>query len=170
MRPLGGFFLLALVALLLRSTALSSLATRGVVLDALAFVTVIWALRHGDAWGASFGFFVGLMADLDAAHWLGRHALLLTLLGYAVGRLAGTLVRDSARTQFALIAAGVLAHQLWASAFELGGGVVGLPYLAGRSLMATAATAAVGTLLLALLRRITGRPLFRHASRTTATD
>lgn len=170
MRPLGSFFLMVIVALLLRSTALSSLATRGIILDALAFVTVVWALRHGDAWGASFGFFLGLMADLDAAHWLGRHALLLTLLGYAVGRLSGTLVRDSARTQFALVACGVLAHQLWASTFELGGGFVGVPFLLGRSLMATLLTAAIGTLLLAVLRRITGRPLFRHASRTTTKD
>ena len=54
MRPIGSFFLMVIVALLLRSTALSSLATRGIILDALAFVTVVWALRHGDAWGASF--------------------------------------------------------------------------------------------------------------------
>ena len=93
MRPLGAFFLTGMVALLLRSTALSSLATRGFVVDVLAFTTVVWALRHGDAWGSSFGFFLGLVADLDAAHFLGRHALLLSLLGYAVGRLSGTLVR-----------------------------------------------------------------------------
>lgn len=170
MRPIGAFLLMAAVALLLRSTALSSLATRGFVVDALAFATVVWALRHGDAWGASFGFFLGLMADLDAAHALGRHALLLSLLGYAVGRLAGTLVRDSARTQVAMLAAGTLAHQLWASAFELGGGYTAIPYLVGRSLMATAVTSAAGTILLAFLRRLVGRPLFGHASRPAKKD
>ena len=35
-------------------------------------------------------------ADLDATHWLGRHALVLTLLGYAGGRLSATLVREIA--------------------------------------------------------------------------
>ena len=45
MRALGGLLVLAAVALLIRSTALSVLAARGVILDVLAFVTVVWALR-----------------------------------------------------------------------------------------------------------------------------
>jgi len=170
MKPIGAFVIACVVALLLRSTALSSLAARGVVIDVLALATVLWALRHGDVWGSSFGFALGLVADLDAAHGLGRHALLLTLLGYAVGRLSGTLVRESARTQFALIATGVLLHQIWASVFEMGGGLASLPYLAVRSLLATALTALLGTLLLAIVRRLGGRPFLGHASRTTATD
>lgn len=169
MRPLGGFLLVAAVAMLLRSTALSSLAARGLVVDAIALATVIWALRHGDAWGATLGFCLGLMADLDAAHWLGRHALLLSLLGYAAGRLAGTLVRDSARTQFALIAAGVLVHQLWSAAFELGRDAQGLPFLLGRALVATLLTAAAGVVFLWLLRRALGRSVFAHATRTSQT-
>lgn len=170
MRPLGGFLLLACVALLLRSTMLSSLATRGIVMDALAFSTVVWALRHGDSWGSSFGFFIGLVADLDSARWLGRHALVLALLGYAAGRLSGTLVRESARTQFALLATATLAHQLWSASFELGAGVVAAPWLLVRALLATVFTAAAGTLLLMLARRITGRPLFGYASRTATQD
>jgi len=170
MRPLGAFLLLACVALLLRSTALSSLATRGVVLDALAFATVVWALRNGDAWGSTFGFCLGLLSDLDAAHWLGRHALVLALLGYAVGRLANTLVRESPRTQFALLAGATLIHQSWCAAFELGGGAVALPWLLAHALLATLLTAALGTLLLAALRRLTGRPVFGYAAGTTAQD
>ena len=170
MKPVGAFLWACAVALLLRSTAVSSLAARGLVIDVLALATVLWSLRQGDAWGASFGFLLGIVADLDAAHWLGRHALLLTLLGYAVGRLSGTLVRDSARTQFALIAVGTLVHQLWASAFELGGSLDALPYVAGRSLLATAVTAGAGTLILIFARRLTGRPLFGHASRTASSD
>lgn len=170
MRPLGAFILAIAVTLLLRSTALSSLAARGLVFDVLALATVLWALRHGDAWGSTFGFALGLIADLDAAHWLGRHALVLSLLGYAVGRLSGTLVRESGRTQFALIAAGVLAHQLWALAFEMSGGLVAAPYLLIRSLVATGLTAGVGTLLLFALRRVVGQPLFGHASGTAKTN
>ncbi len=170
MKPLGGFLLLAGVTLLLRSTALSGLAARGILLDALAFTTVVWALRHGDSWGSSYGFVVGLVADLDAAHWLGRHALALALLGYGVGRLANTLVRESARTQFALIAAVTLVHQLWSASFELGGGLVAAPWLLIRALVASGATAAAGTALLGLLRMIAGRPLFGYASRTPAKE
>jgi rod shape-determining protein MreD len=87
MRILGLFVFSALVALLLRTTLLAGLAAHGVVLDVLVLATVAWSLRNGDAWGATFGFLLGLAADLDTAHWLGRHALALTLLGYGVGRL-----------------------------------------------------------------------------------
>ncbi len=169
MRPLFGFLWLAAVALLIRSTALSSLATHGIVLDVLAFATVVWALRHGDAWGSTLGFLLGLAADLDAAHWLGRHALGLSLLGYAVGRLSNTLVRESARTQFVMLATATALHQLWSAAFEWTGGAAGVPYLLSRVLVATLATAPVGTLLLMGLRRLTGRPLFGHAQRTSST-
>lgn len=166
MRGLGAMLGLMAVALLMRSTALSALAARGIVLDVLAFATVVWALRHGESWGASFGFLVGLAADLDAAHWLGRHALILALLGYGVGRLGHTLVRDRASTQCVLLLLATLAHQAWSVAFELSG-LAGWPYLLQRLSLAAVATAPVGTLLLALMRRATGHPLFGHASFST---
>ena len=166
MRPLGALLFTAFVVLLMRSTALATLATHGLVIDALAFATVVWALRHGEAWGATFGFFVGLSADLDAAHWLGRHALVLTLIGYGVGRLSRTLVRDSGRTQFVLIAVATLAHQTWTAVFDLSGGIVGLPLVGQQLLSATVLTAALGTFLLTGLRRLAGRPVFGDASST----
>ena len=169
MRPIGAFIIALAVVLLLRSTALSSLAARNLTLDVLAFATVVWALSHGNTWGSSFGFFVGLAADLDAAHWLGRHALALSLIGYGVGRLSNTLVRDSARTQFVMLAVSTALHQVWIAIFEVGG-VAGLPFLAVRATVATLLTASTGTLLLVALRRIVGRPLFGHASRTPAQD
>ncbi len=170
MRPIGGFLLLALATLLLRSTALSSLATRGIVVDVLAFATVVFALRHADTWGSTFGFVLGLLADLDSARWFGRHALLLSLVGYAVGRLSNTLVRESARTQFALLAGATLIHQAWSASFELGIGVIGAPWLLAQALFASVLTAVIGTALLMVLRRVLGRPLFGYASRTATQD
>ena len=85
------------------------------------FATAMWALRYGETWGSTCGFTLGLAADLDAAHWLGRHALVLALMGYAVGRLSRTLVRDSARTQFVVLFSCTFLHQAWSAAFELGG-------------------------------------------------
>ena len=154
------------VALLLRSTALSALAARGIVLDVLAFAVIVWSLRHGAIWGATFGFAIGLTADLDATHWLGRHALVLSLIGYVVGLLARTLVRESGRTQFVLFALATAAHQAWVVPFELGGigGLLtGWPYLLERVVIGAFATAPVGTLVVALARRVLGRPLFGHA-------
>ncbi|MBI1798233.1 MAG: rod shape-determining protein MreD [Candidatus Eisenbacteria bacterium] len=162
MKSLLALVSVIMVAMLLRSTALSALAARGLVLDVLTFATVIWALRHGETWGSSCGFVLGLAADLDAAHWLGRHALVLALMGYAVGRLSRTLVRDSARTQFVVLFTCTLLHQAWCAAFELGS-AAGWMYSVERVLLAAIVSAPLGTLAVGLIRRIAGRPLFGHA-------
>jgi rod shape-determining protein MreD len=151
------------VALLLRSTALTGLAARGVVLDVLALATVLWSLSARESWGATLGFVLGLAADLDASHWMGRHALALSLIGYAVGRLSHTLVRNSARTQATLLAIATAAHQTWVASFEVGS-IAAWPYLAQRVILATIVTAAAGTGLIALARRAAGTPLFRHGN------
>jgi rod shape-determining protein MreD len=151
------------IVLLLRSTALTALAARGVIVDVLVFATVVWALKYEAAWGATFGFAIGLAADLDAVHWLGRHALLLTLLGYGIGRLSRTLVRDSGRTQAMLILVGTVLHQTWVVAFEIGS-IEGWPYLLRRVLLAAAVTPVVGVLLLTILRLGTGQVLFGNAA------
>lgn len=162
MRTSGsGVLVLVVVTLLLRSTALTVLAARGVVLDVLAFATVVWALRRGETGGTVLGFVLGLAADLDAKHWLGCHALALSLIGYAVGRLGHTLVRDRARTHVVMLALATAAHQAWSTAFEFSGNVAPA-YLVQRVVFAVLATAPLGTLLIAIARRIHGRPLFPH--------
>ncbi len=168
MRPVGALLLLAAVALLIRSTALSVLAARGLILDVLAFVAVAWALRYGETWGASFGFVLGLAADLDAAHWLGRHALALAVVGYVVGRLSRAVVRDNLVTQFLLLLGATLVHQAWSLAFELGGDPEGWPFLLRHVLLGAPATALAGVLLLALVRLGSGQSLFGLAGIETA--
>jgi rod shape-determining protein MreD len=160
---LGSLFLLLAVTLLLRSTALTGLATHGVIIDVLAFATVVWALRHGESWGTGFGFVLGLAADLDAAHWLGRHALALALIGYLVGRASRSLVRESPRTQAVLLIIATGVHQLWVGAFDYGGVTAWLP-LVMRALEAAAVTGPAGALLLFVMRRFSGQPLFGHAA------
>ena len=168
MRAIGMFLFASLVALLLRSTVLASLATRGIVIDVLVLATVTWSLRQSDAWGATFGFVLGLAADLDASHWIGRHALALTLIGYGVGRLSNTLVRDSPLTQLVLIALATALHQIWVTAFDATAGVQQLPWFAGRVLLATVTTAPIGVLLLLLTRLLRRRDGYRNAPGTSA--
>jgi rod shape-determining protein MreD len=163
MRSVVALLIVTVVTLLLRSTALTALAARGVVLDVLAFATVMWALRNRETWGASFGFILGLAADLDAAHWMGRHALMLSLIGYGVGRLSHTLMRDSRRVQAALFLIATLMHQAWVASFELGDAAA-WPYLLRRVFLAAVATAPVGTLLVALVERVSGQSLSGHAT------
>ena len=164
MRFIGMFIFTALVALLMRTTLLAGLAARGVVVDVLVLATVSWSLRQRDGWGATFGFVLGLAADLDASHWIGRHALALSLLGYGVGRLSNTLVKDSALTQLVLFAVATALHQIWIAAFDASGGVAGLGWLAGRVLLATVTTAPLGVLLLLLPRLFSRRTTYGNAS------
>jgi rod shape-determining protein MreD len=124
---------------------------------------VVWSLRHGETAGVTFGFFIGLAADLDAAHWLGRHALIMAALGYVVGRLSHTLVRESFRTQLVLLAAATPVHQLWITVFELQG-IAGVPYMLQRVVLATLATAPLGALVITFIGRAGGRGSFGHAA------
>jgi rod shape-determining protein MreD len=163
MRGLLGALLLGTLVLLLRSTALSALGVPWVLFDALAVAVAAWALCNGEGWGSSFGFALGLAADLDAGHWLGRHALALALLGYVLGRLSRTLVRESVRTQLVVFAVATAAHQAWAVAFEIGN-VAGWPHLLMRVVLGTLTTAPLGTLLLAAAYHLSGRSLFGDAS------
>lgn len=149
MKSIGAVLSGTIVVLLLRSTLLAGLAARGIVLDALAFATVFWGLRGGAAWGATFGFVIGLCADLDAAHFLGRHALGLSLIGYLVGRLSGSLVRDSVPTQLLLLIAATAVHQAWSIAFEMGGFLSWQEVLL-RVILGALATGVVGAVILAL--------------------
>lgn len=163
---MSGWFpavVLAIIAMLLRSTALSALAGRGIIIDVLAFATAVWALRRGEGAGTLFGFALGLLADIDAAHWLGRHALALSLLGYTIGRMSHTLVREQARTVFAVLLIGTGVHQAWTLAFEVGSWS-GLSFLVRQTLLAMAATAPIGTLVIALLQRVAGRSWLTHGT------
>jgi rod shape-determining protein MreD len=162
-KAVGAAVVFALVALLLRSTALTALAARGVVIDVLAFVTVLWALRERERWGTSFGFLLGLAADLDAAHWLGRHAMMLALIGYATGRLSHSLVRESTRANLVLIAIATLVHQLWVGVFEASD-TRAWPYLAMRIVLAVVATAPLGAGVIWALQRVTGGAFLSDAT------
>lgn len=169
MRTIGMFVFAAMVALLMRTTVLAGLATRGIHVDVLVLATVAFSLRQRDSWGATFGFMLGLAADLDAAHWIGRHALALSLLGYGVGRLSTTLVKDSSLTQLLLLAAATALHQVWSVAFDASGSAADLGYLAGRVGLATLTTAPLGVLLLLLPRVFSRRRSYGNASGSSAT-
>lgn len=160
MKVLRTLIVVALAVLVLRSTWLAGLAVRGLWLDVAALATVLWSLRERESWGATFGFLMGLACDLDAGRWLGRQALALSLLGYSVGRLSGTLVRDSVRTQFSLLSVVTLLHQAYALSFELGASWLSDWFWVRQVMVTTLVTSLVGVALLGFLRRLRGRPLF----------
>ncbi|ARZ70135.1 rod shape-determining protein MreD [Streptomyces sp. HU2014] len=78
---------LVVVALVVQVTVLARLHLPGAVPDLLLLVVIGLALVYGHTSGALLGFCAGLLADLapPADHATGRYALVLCLVGYAVG-------------------------------------------------------------------------------------
>ena len=93
---------------------------------------------------------------------LSRPALILSLLGYVVGRLSGTLVHESPRTQFVLLMVATATHLAWTAAFELGG-FHAWPVVATRVAIGSVTTAFLGAAWLSLIRRLGGRTILGHA-------
>ncbi|MCD9141749.1 rod shape-determining protein MreD [Streptomyces albireticuli] len=78
---------LVVVALVVQVTVLARLHLPGAVPDLLLLVVIGLALVYGHTSGALLGFGAGLLADIapPADHATGRYALVLCLVGYAVG-------------------------------------------------------------------------------------
>ncbi|MEV5505085.1 rod shape-determining protein MreD [Streptomyces orinoci] len=78
---------LVVIALVLQICVFARLHLPGAVPDLLLLVVVALGLVYGHSGGALVGFGAGLLADLapPADHAAGRYALVLCLVGYAVG-------------------------------------------------------------------------------------
>jgi hypothetical protein len=61
-----------------------------------------------------------------------------------------------------LLLIATVVHQSWTTVFEIGG-LAGLPYFVRRVVLATLFTVPVGTLMVAMIRRISGQSLSGHA-------
>ncbi|WP_328317473.1 rod shape-determining protein MreD [Streptomyces sp. NBC_00388] len=78
---------LVVVALVIQVSVLARLQLPGAVPDLMLLTVVALALVYGHVGGAFIGFGAGLLADLapPADHAAGRYALVLCVVGYAVG-------------------------------------------------------------------------------------
>jgi rod shape-determining protein MreD len=84
-----GLTALLLVSLLLQVAVLPYAAVAGVAPNLVLVVVVACALARGPEFGATVGFFAGLLMDLapPADHVAGRWALALVLVGFLAGRV-----------------------------------------------------------------------------------
>jgi rod shape-determining protein MreD len=78
---------LALVAVIVQTAAVSQITLLGVNADLAPLVVMSVGLLAGSVAGATMGFGVGLLVDMALVQTLGMTSLLLTLIGYASGRL-----------------------------------------------------------------------------------
>ncbi len=93
-------------AALVQVTLLSSFDVSGGTADVVVVTLVAVALLRGAIFGAVGGFFAGLVVDTATLDTLGVTSLLLTLVGYWIGRYAET--SRERRPQALLAAVGVV--------------------------------------------------------------
>lgn len=86
--------LIAVAASVLSSTLLSWVAVAGVKPDLALVVVALIAMRRGSMPGQVAGFASGLLADTISVGPLGMTAMVRTVAGYLIGRMAGLVSAD----------------------------------------------------------------------------
>jgi rod shape-determining protein MreD len=153
--------ILLVLAVLVEVTILAPLPFPGATPTLVLVVVVILASQFGAATGAVSGFAGGLLLDIapPAAGTIGITALLLTLVGYVVGRFAES--DDRPWWSFAILAA--LAAPLVVLAGAALGGLLGDPRVRWDEVFGLMASAALYALILGLLLTLPLRRLCRWA-------
>ena len=95
---------LVFVAAILEVSVFSDVKILGGVPDLLLVVIVAVALLRGSITGACAGFAAGLVLDTATLETLGLSSLLLTLIGYWVGRYGETTGHDRTHAPFLSVA------------------------------------------------------------------
>ena len=101
---------LALLAVVLQVSVVGQMHVLGGSADLIALLVAAVALYSGSVSGAGMGFAVGLLLDLATGQNLGASSLVLTAVGYAVGRYRE--IRDPAHglTPIPVAAAATLGY------------------------------------------------------------
>jgi len=95
---------LVFVAAILEVSVFSDVRILGGAPDLLLVTVVAVALLRGSIVGACAGFFAGMIVDTAMLETLGMSSLLLTLIGYWVGRYGETTGRDRSHAPFLSVA------------------------------------------------------------------
>ena len=91
------FFLLlaTLIGLILQSTYFEGLKVAGLKPDLVMLIVVFYAVQQGAKKGAFFGFAAGLLEDVFAAKFLGIHAVIKAVIGFAAGMLEKRVYKEN---------------------------------------------------------------------------
>lgn len=105
---------LVFAAAILQVTIFSDIDILSGYPDVVLLTLVAIALLRGSIYGASAGFFAGLLVDTANLATLGVTSLLLTIAGYWIGRYGETTGRDRLHAPFVSVAVATVAVQLGA--------------------------------------------------------
>ncbi len=144
------------LAVILQLSVLSHMRVLGGHLDLVVLVVAAVAFYAGSVSGAATGFATGFFLDLAAGHTMGLSSLVLTAVGYGVGRFRE--VRDPSHG-LVPVAVGAAATAGWVAAFaavsfmlDVGASVSALVF---RDMIVTSVMGAVLALpVFALCRRV----------------
>jgi rod shape-determining protein MreD len=103
---------LLFVAAIAQVSIFSEVHVFGAVPDLLLVSLVATALLRGSVLGALGGFFAGLLVDTATLGTLGLTSLVLTLVGYWVGRYGETTGRDRGHAPFLSVAAVTVLYEV----------------------------------------------------------
>lgn len=142
--------LVALLAVVLQTSAFSHVAVRGVVPDLALLVVVAGALARGPRYGCLLGFGVGLVLDLapPADHLAGRWALALVVVGYLAGRASE---ENPGLTRSATMGVVAVSSLVGTSVYAFSGLLLHDPVVAVAPMLATILVALVWDVLVGAL-------------------
>ena len=106
--------LLIFVAAILQVTIFDQIDILGGYPDVVLLTLMAIALLRGSIYGASLGFFAGLLVDTANLGTLGVTSLLLTIAGYWIGRYGETTGRDRLHAPFVSVAVATVLVELGA--------------------------------------------------------
>jgi rod shape-determining protein MreD len=138
LRTVAAAVALLMVALVVQISIVARLNLPGGRLDLVLVLLAAIALIEGPLVGAISGFVVGVLADLASSHVLGQSALVMCLIGYAVGLVVDEAQRSVAVPLAVIGGASVLGTLAYAATTSIlgeaamtGGEAVGRALIAG---------------------------------------
>ncbi len=155
--------LVVFFAALLQVTIVAPIEFAGGTPDVLLVTLVAIALLRGPIYGALCGFFAGLVVDTATLETLGLTSLVLTIVGYWIGRYGETTGRDRTHAPILSVAVVTVLYAIGALVLHV---VLGDPAPARLVLVDTLVPTVCLNLILtvpvyASCRRVLGRPEWR---------
>ncbi|MGH2675467.1 MAG: rod shape-determining protein MreD [Actinomycetota bacterium] len=156
MRRTLAWIAIVVTALLLQSTVLAQIKLGGAKPELMYLITVVLAMLEGPSSGALGGFSAGMAQDFLLNDPKGITALVLTILGYAVGTVRQFITTPSPALPTILVGVGTAAGVLFYGfvAFLLGRLPGDVLFLLRVSFLAAVYNAILTPLAYPLLRRV----------------
>jgi rod shape-determining protein MreD len=151
------------VAVVVQTAVISAFEPGGGTAELVLVLLTAVALLRGAVFGAAVGFYAGFLLDTANLGTLGFSSLLLTLIGYWIGRYGETTGRDRAHSPLVAVAVATVLYALGSLAMHY---LLGEPLSARSGLVDALPVQLLLNLLLtipvyALCRRVFARPSAR---------